>query len=183
MPGTTDDYSNRSAREVFKAITARFKLIAGIVASLVAFAASLVAVISYFGDKTPSFSGPVGHLQESEEFIDFIYKHDAEIVYLDVYFDSSEFPPAVMERDSFGRKYFALWTDCRNLPEGEEPSSPYCTGVEFGVQFDEKSESTYGYNQGFNYLKGYWAVRTNPGMHQGLLSVTLLAVNAEDSRR
>lgn len=63
--------------------------------------------------------------------------------------------------------------------EGEEPGFRHCTGLQFGVQADDASASTYGYNQGFNYLKGYWLVRLNPGMRQGLGSVTLIAADPE----
>jgi hypothetical protein len=127
----------------------------------------------------PKYSGKIGHLKAGKEFIDFIYKNDAQVVYIDTYFDV--FPDS---RDTIhtGDDDFTLWSECNNLPINQPPSSMYCTGVSFNLNALAESESTYGYNQGFQHLKGYWSVRTNPGMHQGLLSVTLTAVDTKDAR-
>jgi|GEM_PF-4299955 len=127
----------------------------------------------------PKYSGEIGHLEAGEEFIDFIFDRDAQVIYLEVYFDA--FPE---NRDTIRTEdnVFTLWSQCDDLPANESPSSLYCTGVSFNLNIPAGSESVYGYNQGFQHLKGYWSVRTNPGMHQGLLSVTLTAVDTRDTR-
>ena len=127
----------------------------------------------------PEYSGEIGHLEASEDFIDFIFGHDARVIYLDIYFDASP-----DDRDTIRTEdnVFTLWSQCDDLPANESPSSLYCTGVSFNLRIPAGAESVYGYNQGFQHLKGYWSVRANPGMHQGLLSVTLTAVDTQDAR-
>lgn len=127
----------------------------------------------------PKYSGEIGHLKAGKDFIDFIFKHDAQVVYLDTYFDA----PASDQKDvHYGDDWFSLWSECNNLLENQHPSEMHCSGVSFNLRVPSESESIWGYNQGFQHLQGYWSIRANHGMHQGQLSVTLTAVDTKDAR-
>ena len=123
----------------------------------------------------PEYSGKIGNLDAGQAFIDFLYEHDGEVVYLDTYFDSDGSGHEAVNYYDGG---FVLWHECPELPPAEEDlSAMYCTGVSFNVTLSPGTEALWGYNQGFQYLKGHWSVTALPGMHQGLLSLTLNAVD------
>lgn len=127
----------------------------------------------------PSYSGKIGHLEAGKDFIDFIFKHKAQVVYLDAYFDA----PAFDEKDiHYGDDWFSLWSECNNLPENQPPSYMHCLGASFNLKVSNESESIWDYDQGFQHLQGYWSIRANDGMHQGQLSVTLTAVDTKDAQ-
>jgi len=130
----------------------------------------------------PNFSGEIGNLDEATPFVDFLVNHEGDIVYLDIYFDSFpsgyEKPQAI----SHGEDWFLVWFDCRELPVNETPNARHCKGMNYNVTKQNDSDAIWGYNQGFQYLKGYWAVRSDFGMHQGMLSTTLTAVNTQDAK-
>ncbi|MBW4421221.1 MAG: hypothetical protein KME13_18635 [Myxacorys californica WJT36-NPBG1] len=125
----------------------------------------------------PNFSGEIGNLQLGKDFTDFISNHDAQIVYLDVYFEAfAEGQKAVSYEDD----WFILYTSCRGLPENQPPNYLHCFSVRFDVRIPEGGESLYGHSQRLQYLRGYWSIRANRGLHQGRRSVTLTAVDTKD---
>jgi hypothetical protein len=119
------------------------------------------------------FSGEIGNFEQDEGFTSFLYDHDAEIVYLDVYFD-----PFVVKNDDYG---FTLYSSCRDdLPTGQSPGYLDCVGTNISVVSSNSSESLYQYVSATQYLKGYWSVRSDPGIRQGYMTVTLTSVDTKD---
>ncbi len=119
----------------------------------------------------PTYTGAIGPLEQGIDFETFLFDHDGQVVYLDTYFPVTPDPNAV----DVGENWFVLWTDCPELPVDALPGMQYCTGTAVNVYVDGSPEHVWGYNQGFQYLKGYWSVTALPGMHQGQLSVNLTA--------
>ncbi|MFE4106479.1 hypothetical protein [Almyronema epifaneia] len=124
----------------------------------------------------PTFAGEIGHDDLGTAFSDFLFDHDGQIVYLDVYF--SDRPDDEPAKVFYGEDWFTLWTECQGLSAGEAPSANYCTGISINIQLNDQPGAIWGYNQGFQYLKGRWLVTVHPGMHQGQLSLSLDAVGA-----
>lgn len=125
------------------------------------------------------FEGEVGQLDHSAGLLDFLNSNDGKVVYLDNRFDSLT---VAANRVDENTQSITLWEKCDGLPAGQEPTYLHCTGTSILIRGADGSDSIFGYNQGFQYLKGYWSVRANPGMHQGLLSMTLTAVDVKDAR-
>lgn len=127
---------------------------------------------------TPTFSGEIEHFLSGNDLQEFLFAHDGKIVYLDVYFD--DLPDSNPEAISSWEEGFTLWSNCIDLPTNQVPSSMHCTGVSINVYDQDSPENIWGYNQGVQYLKGYWTVTAIPGMHQGLLSLSLNAASVRD---
>ncbi|WP_040695301.1 hypothetical protein [Nodosilinea nodulosa] len=127
--------------------------------------------------QTPTYSGQIGHYDMGKGFSDFLFDHDGQVVYLDVFFpdEPEESPYAV----SYGDDWFSLWTDCEGQTAPGAPSAAYCLGVFINVEPAGQPGVIWGYNQGAHYLKGYWLVTAHPGMHQGQLSLTLSGAPAQ----
>ena len=125
------------------------------------------------------FEGEVGQLGKSAGLLSFLNNNDGKVVYLDNRFDSLAITPDRVDENT---QSLTLWQKCDGLPAGQQPSHLHCTGTSISIRGADGSDAIYGYNQGFQYLKGYWLVRANPGMHQGLLSITLTAVDVKDAR-
>ena len=122
-------------------------------------------------DQTPQYIDTIGSLESNQTFTEFLFVHDGQMVNLDVVISEK------FQDHSAGEDWLALWTDCSaDLPAGEPASGRYCTGVSINALTGETGAvllTEFGDGQA---LRGYWQVRANPGMHQGLLSISLLAV-------
>ncbi len=162
--------------------TTVFVVLGGVLAAI----ASAIAIWAFFF-RTPaqtsqdaaSYKGAINSATEQQRFIEFTSKHDGDIVRLDVWMHA-DMAKEIEKRGSREVSYFAIYFECPETA-GEQSIEAGCTGMEYGVSIDPAGDAWYGYNQGANYLRGYFTVRANPGMHQGYLSTSLVSVRREDA--
>jgi hypothetical protein len=138
--------------------------------------------------EAPKYSGRIGNGKEGKGFTEFIYKNDGKIVYLDTYYMSSsnninDVLTGEMLTDSSTKDRegsFIIANECEGEVPSNVPPHRYCGGYSYQVKMPNNSDSLYTFNMGAYYLKGYWSVRTHPGTIQGVIYVTLSAVDAKD---
>lgn len=139
----------------------------------------------------PRFSGEIGSGSKSDSFRQFISEHDNEVVFLDVYITSNSLNAEdrrnsvyVCDMSSVNNQcnenMFTLLFDCDEVDYGGV--QPPCLGINYRLNKSEDSNNLFSYAQGNYYLKGYWSVRANPGMWQGIMSTTLTPVDVQDAR-
>jgi hypothetical protein len=125
-----------------------------------------------------SFEGSVSAPAEQQEFVDFTSAHADKIVRLDVWMDADTWPETT---ELGGREvgFLMFFFDC---PNGvTEPSiEAACTGMQYNIVLDPTGDASFVYSQGSTYLDGYFTVRPEAGMHQGILSTSLIPVRTED---
>ena len=139
--------------------------------------------------EVPRFEGEIGSGVKSAAFREFIQDNDNKVVFLDVYIDSQSVD-AEDRRDKVwvcieGIGYecsgqsFRLSYDCSD-PDPGGAVIP-CFGMVYSINEPSDSNSLFSYVQGAYYLKGFWSIRTNPGMWQGVMSTSLTHVEVEDA--
>ena len=79
-------------------------------------------------------------------------------------------------READGSRYMV---ENNEVGHSEDRSKPFYSND--GLEAAQNG-NVFGYNQGLVHVLGYWSVRFLPGMHQGLLSATLTAVDAAELR-
>jgi hypothetical protein len=162
----------------------RLMLYGGRLAAVLAAVASAVAIWGFFfrtPQQTPErYEGDISSSAEQQAFVDFTTAHAREIVRLEVWMAADTWPETE-EKGSSEVSYFTVFFDC---PPGVATPSVEagCTGMEYQVTIDPSGDASIYYNQGANYLDGYFTVRPNAGSHQGILSTSLIAVRTEDVR-
>ena len=119
----------------------------------------------------PQYTGTIGGLAGNKAFIDFLFANDGQTVLFDVFLDET------LVDYSDGEDWLALWTDCSaDLPAGTPARRGDCQGLEINYQQTDVPAVFFSEESGGRRLQGAWTVQANPGMNQGLLSVSLLAV-------
>lgn len=155
--------------------------------------------------KVPEFSGRIGSGSKSDAFRDFVYQNDNKIVFLDVYIDVLD---ALRESDKFtdskdifekakdrreqvpicyksgsnecSENRFRLYYNCSD-PDPGGALVP-CAGMIYTLNMPNNSNNLFSYTQGAYYVKGFWSVRANPGIWQGVMSTTLTPVDVQDAK-
>lgn len=155
--------------------------------------------------KVPEFSGRIGSGSKSDAFREFIYKNDNKVVFLNVYIDvldtTKESDKLNVDKDIVEKakdrreqvpvcyksssdqckeNRFLLYHRCSD-PDPGGASVP-CAGMAYNLSMPNNSNGLFSYAQGTYYLKGFWSVRANPGMWQGIMSTTLSSVDVQDAK-
>ena len=141
--------------------------------------------------KIPEFSGKIGSGSDSTAFREFIRSNDNKIVFLDVYIGGDSLNAKdrrdgvrVCDKSSIGNQcnenMFTLLYDCSEQDYGG--AMPPCTGMNYRLNISDRSNNLFSYVQEAYYLKGFWSVRANPGMWQGIMSTTLTPVDTQDAK-
>lgn len=119
----------------------------------------------------PLYEEIVGNLDRNLAFTDFLFENDGQVVALNVVVAPG------FDDYRLGEDWLAIWTECEDERPKHEPASPsYCAGVSINAETDDESRELLTYTAAGYTLRGNWQVRANPGMHQGQLSITLIAV-------
>lgn len=119
----------------------------------------------------PQYTGTIGNLAGNKAFSDFLFANDGQIVLFDVFLDDTKMDY------SDGEDWLALWTDCSaDLPAGTPARRGDCQGLAVNYQKTDVPAVFFSEEPGGRRLQGAWTVQANPGMNQGLLSVSLLAI-------
>lgn len=109
---------------------------------------------------TQRYSGTIGERLGDQAFGTFLLANDGKIVSLDVSIsDHSE---------HYGESWISL---CQKATLEDRCDAIFIDAVTAG-----SGDVFLGQATGQRTLKGYWQVRVNPGMYQGFLSVSLLAL-------
>jgi hypothetical protein len=128
--------------------------------------------------KIPSYVGSTGHFGASRPLLDFLRRHDAEVVRLKVAVDSETFDEASKPR------WVVLVELCRE-PVGSrhEPDVVLdgCGGVELGLTGPTTADSSMYYSGGFR-IGGYFAVDVDYQLHQGFTIIGLKPLTFERAR-
>ena len=155
--------------------------------------------------KVPEFSGRIGSGSKSDAFREFIYQNDSKVVFLNVYIDVLD---ALKESDNFtdskdvfeqakdrreqvpicyksgsnqcSENRFTLYYKCSDLDPGG--ALVPCSGMVYNLNTPANSNNLFTYAQGAYYLKGFWSIRANPGIWQGVMSTTLIPVDVQDAK-
>lgn len=121
-------------------------------------------------DFDATFDGTPG---EGEELIEWLRARESQAVHLDLDFAD---PPS--ETDSP-----LLWSDCPDLPPGEQPSTVHCEHAwVLHIRTDDTGDTAdppFRETRGRHRLEGYFAVRTTAGPNQGISSLALEPISAE----
>ncbi|ESA37137.1 hypothetical protein N836_00215 [Leptolyngbya sp. Heron Island J] len=126
--------------------------------------------------------------QEDTGFSTFLYDNDNEVVFIDGYIDWL----AVDNDDSDTMVSVCLFDDPTCSADGasfqvghrcpeDVPTSLPCSGIYYHLDLSADDTGRFTYVQGAYYLRGYWSVRSNPGLRQGIMSISLLPVEVEDA--
>lgn len=141
--------------------------------------------------KVPEFSGKIGNGSNSTAFREFIRANDSKVVFLDIYIgidsiDAEDRRERVRICDKASsntqcnENMFTLLFNCSEQDFGG--AMPPCTGMNYRLNIPDKPNNLFSYVQGAYYLKGFWSVRVNPGMWQGIMSTTLTPVDVQDAK-
>ncbi len=121
--------------------------------------------------KTPSLEMGIENTLDERAFMTFLEGQDYKVVYLDVYMDRSH---AFDNSDVPGFTFSSLCDD----------GSAGCGGTEYVIWRlpPPIAESVYAESMGSVYLKGYFLVSPQPGMHQGYTSTVLKEIPYRDAQ-
>lgn len=111
-------------------------------------------------DEAGQYSGELGTVEGDRTFSEFLLANDDNWVNLDVYISENS--------EHYGEDWIALCADT-TLEDN-------CTAVSINYDPSDVEALFLGEADGVRTLQGYWQVRVNPGMYQGFLSVSLLAI-------
>lgn len=125
----------------------------------------------------PNFYGNLGNLPPNHKFVDFLQKHDGQVVNIHARMDPLDQP------NFYGHKQFVsafdkpdsfyLWLELHE--DSLDSFKPY-SGVAINVNANG-TDASYSYIQGTNILKGYWLIHTIEGLHQGDIEISLTGVS------
>lgn len=129
--------------------------------------------------------------KDGTEFSQFLYDNDNKVVFIDGSIDWL----AVDNKDSDTMVSVCLLNSNDSTCSGidgasfqigyrcsaDVPTSIPCSGTYYHLDISADDTGRFTYVQGAYYLKGYWSVRSNPGIRQGIMSISLLPVEVEDA--
>jgi hypothetical protein len=125
-----------------------------------------------------AFEGEIGQLASGAAFRRFVSAHDGRVVRLDV-----RGRPGEPHFSTTGNPAHFVLYDARADACPASEVGPGCTGTEYDVLVaGPETGSAFDDDQGFPVLRGHFAISAAPGVHQGLLRVTLRAVPAGQLR-
>lgn len=110
-----------------------------------------------------------GTVDEGQELIDWLLEREGRAVYLDL-----TFADAPAETDSP-----PLWSNCGELPAGEQPSTAFCEAWVLHIRSDDTAEPPFRETAGVYHLEGAFVVAATAGPNQGYLSLALDPVTTE----
>ncbi|HXR40558.1 MAG TPA: hypothetical protein VN776_15760 [Terracidiphilus sp.] len=116
------------------------------------------------------YSGTVGQLDDSGDFVEFINQHENQAVTLDLFLPSAGFDGG---KDG-GLEWFAIWDDCDELPEGQKPGGSLCTGYEYTIGKAANGEPQIVQDGDYWRVRGRFRVVNAGGPLQGLMSMQLV---------
>lgn len=125
------------------------------------------------------FVGEIGHLDKARSFIDFMCRNVGHHVWIDVFISEAEFRGAYTGEHQWLTLYDELWGE-RTV--GQDFGYTNATGVAFNFKAVPSSADCYFYlMRGFVKLRGHFAVLGMEGPNQGLMSILLKPLHAEDA--
>jgi len=130
----------------------------------------------------PTFEGEIGHFDMSQSFTNFIFDHQREIVFLDVYYFPDNVRELTVTNDAFGVDYLHLWHECDDsLSPGETLSSLNCMGTSFSInRGNAPKDADFTFIRGTFRAQGYFVIQGCDGPYQGSMGCTLRPLNPED---
>jgi hypothetical protein len=132
----------------------------------------------------PAFRGAIGQLSRGRTFGDFVTAHNAGVVFLEVLAPGQDNARAFFPGPDLGGAplpNFTLFASCDAPGGGQTPGfgpDRGCTGITYRLAGLTVGGASFDFAQGFYRLHGYFLVDVVPGMHQGLQTVNLHAVDA-----
>jgi len=130
-------------------------------------------------ERLPRFVGQVEHGEIADRFLSFLGDNQYKTVFLDVQMD--EYEVIGTYQDDGWLEAMTLWSDCRDLASGEQPSIPKCLGNNIQlVDVQESSDYDFFCQRGACTLSGHFAVRRISGPYTNYMSYQLKPVNIEE---
>ncbi|CAJ60890.1 Putative serine/threonine protein kinase [Frankia alni ACN14a] len=132
----------------------------------------------------PAFRGAIGQLAQGRQFGDFVAAHNTGVVFLEVLAPGQDNARAFFPGPDLGSDplpNFTLFASCPAPGGGQKPGfgpGQGCTGTTYRLAGLTGGGASFDFAQGFYRLHGYFLVDVLPGVHQGLQTVNLHAVDA-----
>jgi hypothetical protein len=155
-------------------VTAVFSVLGAIAAAL--------AIWTFFlrGHHVPDYHGELNKLAAQQEFSDFVFDHADKVVHLSVWQSAEGPPPSYKAVSGKEIPFLELYADCP--PDVTVPSvEAGCNRVDYQVHIAPTVDGRFYYDQGAIYLDGYFTIRPLHGIHQSVLVVDLVGVQAADA--
>ena len=108
-------------------------------------------------------------MEDGAGFVGFINGHTDKAITLDIHIPSASFDGGQEKAFDF----FVVWDGCNNLPDGQKPSSAFCTGTEYNISKTASGVSRLVKDADGWRVRGRFKVVDAGGPLQGLMAVRL----------